>query len=324
MPPGATRWARTLQAGNHWLVGQAARLAITGLRRFPLDRALDFADRTARRLGPLFGRHRTAVNNLREAFPDKTPEEIETLAGAMWGHLGRLGAEYFFLDQIFDYDPDAAEPGRVEVGGRHIFERIAAEKRPRIIFTAHLGCFELLPVAAAAFGLDLTVLFRTPNNPFVADFVTAKRKRAMGRLLASRAGVVFELSRLLEKGGNVGLLVDQRFNNGSVTTFFGRRCQTNPLLGKLARQHECDVYPARCIRLPGNRYRMEIEEKLDLPRELDGRVDVHATSQMLNDVVERWVREHPEQWLWIHKRWAWGWQRQRGTPAPAATNSSGE
>ena len=78
---------------------------------------------------------------------------------------------------------------------------------------------------------------------------------------------------------------------------------TNPLLGKLARQFECDVYPARCIRLPGGRFRLVIEPAIDIPRAADGRVDVPATSQILNDKIEEWVREYPGQWQWFHDRW---------------------
>ena len=99
------------------------------------------------------------------------------------------------------------------------------------------------------------------------------------------------------------MLVDQKFSRGIPTRFFGRLCETSPLVPKLARQYECDVYPARTIRLPGNRFRLELEEKLLLPRDGDGLVDLAATAQLLTDVVERWVREDPGQWMWFHKRW---------------------
>ena len=151
--------------------------------------------------------------------------------------------------------------------------------------------------------MRVTALFRPPNNPYLARYVMSKRTRTMSDLLPSVRSASFALAGILDKGGNIGVLVDQKFTNGLRTTFFGRECETNPVLGMLARHYKCDVYPARCIRLPGNRYRLEIEDKLDLPRRKDGSVDVHATTQMLNDTVERWVREHPGQWMWFHKRW---------------------
>jgi KDO2-lipid IV(A) lauroyltransferase len=75
------------------------------------------------------------------------------------------------------------------------------------------------------------------------------------------------------------------------------------LLPKLVRQFECDVYPARCKRLPGTRFRLYMEEKLVIPRTPDGKVDIMATAQLLNDTVERWICEDPAQWMWFHKRW---------------------
>jgi Kdo2-lipid IVA lauroyltransferase/acyltransferase len=72
---------------------------------------------------------------------------------------------------------------------------------------------------------------------------------------------------------------------------------------KLARQYECDIHPAHVIRLPGNRFRVILSEKLDVPRNEKGAVDVPALTQRLNDTVEEWVRAHPGQWMWFHKRW---------------------
>ncbi len=277
--------------------------AMALLRHLPTDTALNFADRTARRLGPLIGRHRVALDNLRRAYPEKPEAEIEAIASDMWGNMARLAAEYIFLDRLFDYDPNAATPGRIEVKGAENFLHIAGEAKPHILFTGHLGNFELLPVAAATFGMKITALFRPPNNPYLADYIQSTRSASMGNLQPSSTGASFALASILDEGGNVGVLVDQKFSRGVETTFFGRRCLSNPVLGMLARHYDCDVYPARCVRLPGNRYRLELEPAITLPRDEKGRLDVTATAQLLNDRVEAWVREYPDQWLWYHDRW---------------------
>ncbi len=292
-----------LKTAEHWVSAQLMLAILALLRRLPPEKALDFAENAARKVGPKLGRHRVAMGNLRQAYPDRKPEELETVASDMWANMARLAVEYVFLDKLFDYDPDAAEPGRVEVKGREIFERVRDEDGPHIFFTGHLGNFEFLPIAASTFGLGITSLFRAPNNPYVADYVHKTRSSSMGKLLASRSGVALQLARILEDGGNIGALVDQKFMRGVPTRFFGRPCQTSPLVPKLARQYECDVYPARCIRLPGGRFRLEVEDKLTLPRDDTGAVDVDRMAQQLNDVVERWVREDPGQWMWFHKRW---------------------
>jgi KDO2-lipid IV(A) lauroyltransferase len=313
----AFRHGRRLRQFNYWLLARAAMTMIWVLRLLPVDRALNFADRVARRIGPWIGRHNVAVANLRKAYPQKSDREIQAIASDMWGNMARLAAEYVFLDALFDYDPKATKPGRVEVRGVDHFVEIAGEQKPHIIFTGHLGNFELLPVAAATFGMNITALFRPPNNPYLADYILSTRRSTMGALLPSSTGASFALAAILENGGNIGVLVDQKFSGGVETTFFGRPCESNRVLGTLARHYDCDVYPARCMRLPGNRFRLEIEDKLALPRTADGSVDVRATTQLLNDVVERWVREDPGQWMWFHKRWEMtGRRRKRRHPRP--------
>jgi len=298
-----TRIVLALRHFQQWLVAQVMFGFLNVLKLFPADGAIRFADRMTRRLGRRTRRHKLMLVNLRNAFPEKSQAEIEEIALASWGNMGRLAAEYVFLDQLFDYDPANAEPGRVEVSGIPIFLDLRDNPRPFIVFTGHTANFELLPVAGAAFGLHVTVLFRPPNNPYVAKKVFDFRSARMGKLVPSHAGSSFALARQLEAGQGVGVLVDQKFRKGLKGTFFGRDVKTNPLLPKLVRQFNCEVYPARCIRLPGNRYRLEIEPRLDMPRDANGNLDLPAAAQLLNDKVESWVREYPEQWLWYHDRW---------------------
>ncbi len=298
-----TRIVLALRNFRQWLVAQVIFGFLNFLKLFPADGGIRFADWLTRKIGPRLRRHKLMLTNLRNAFPEKSDAEIEEIALSSWGNMGRLAAEYVFLDRLFDFDPHSDKPGRVEVSGIPIFLDLRDNPRPFIVFTGHTGNFELLPVAGAAFGLTVTVLFRPPNNPYVAEKVFDFRARRMGKLVPSHAGSSFSLARELEAGRGVGVLVDQKFRKGLKTLFFGRDVKTNPLLPKLVRQFNCEVYPARCVRLPDNRYRLEIEPKLELPYNEQGNLDLTATAQMLNDKVEGWVREHPEQWLWYHDRW---------------------
>jgi KDO2-lipid IV(A) lauroyltransferase len=298
-----TRVVLGLNRFRQWLIANSTFGLLNLLKIFPADPAIRFADRIARFIGPRTSRHRLMLHNLKNAFPEKSDAERFEIAMDSWGNMGRLAAEYVFLDRLFDFDPESKEPGRIEVSGVPLFLDLRDNPRPFIVFTAHTGNFELLPVAGSAFGLSVTVLFRPPNNPYVAEKVFNFRRERMGDLVPSHAGSSFALARQLEKGGGVGVLVDQKFRKGLSTTFFDLEVKTNPLLAKLVRQFGCEVYPARCIRLPGNRYRLEIEPKLELPRDEKGNLDVQKTAQVLNDKVESWVREYPGQWLWYHDRW---------------------
>ncbi len=299
----AFKYWQKLKIANYWLWAQAVFILLAFLRLLPAKAAIRFSAWVARKIGPLSSRHKVATRNLANAYPEKSPQEIEEIALEMWDSMARLLAEYVFLDAIFDFDPDAKEKGLIEVEGEEIFRRLLDEKKPHIFFTAHTGNFELLPICAATFGLNVTALFRPPNNPFIARKVLKARRTNMGHLVPSKAGAAWSLAAVLGQDDNVGMLVDQKCARGVPSTFFNQPVKTNPLLAKLARQYDCDVYPARCIRLPGGRYRLELSERMELPRDASGQVDIAATAQLLNDTVEGWVREYPGQWMWFHKRW---------------------
>ncbi|ENN94592.1 lipid A biosynthesis lauroyl acyltransferase [Bartonella vinsonii] len=273
------------------------------LKYFPSNIGLSFFSWLAKTFGPLIHRHQIALANLKAAYPEKTKEELHTIAIEMWENIGLFVAEYIFLDKIFDFDPHADQPGLIEVKGAEIFQRLKNEKKPHIFFTAHSGNFELLPICAQSFGLNVTVLFRPPNNPYIAKRVLKARQTSMGHLVPSKAGAAWALAAKLAEGKNVGMLVDQKFRRGILGTFFNRPLKTNPLIIKLARQYDCDIYPARCIRLAGGRHRLELYESIKLPLDEKNEIDIAASTQKLNDIVESWVREYPGQWTWLHRRW---------------------
>lgn len=273
------------------------------LRLLPADVAIAAGAWLARTLGPLFSANRVGRGNLRAAFPDKSPNEIEAILRGVWDNLGRTAVEYVFLDRIFDYDQNKPDAGRIEAAGRQCFLDIRDSDRPCILFTGHFANWELLAVMAEAYDLDMTVLFRPPNNAYLARRLDEIRGRLMGGRVASRRGALIELGGVLERGKPVGLLVDQFFWRGVEVPFFGRPAATNPALAKLARRYDALVYAARAIRLPGGRFRLELDGPIELPRDAHGEVDVAATMARVTQIIEGWAREHPEQWLWLHRRW---------------------
>lgn len=268
------------------------------------DRSSAFGGALARTLGPLLGVHRVAMRNLRETFPEKSEAERKAIARKAWENLGRTGGEYPHLAEIFDYDYDNPDPnGRIQVSGIEHFVALRDDAKPGIIFSAHLANWELPAICAARYDLYLTAVFRAPNDPAIAAAVQQVRSQTMGGLEAARPGAAFAMVDALEKGGHLGMLIDQHFTRGVVSEFLGRPCLTNPVMGKFARRFDCPVHGARVIRLNGARFRIELTPALDLPRDANGEIDVAGAMQAMTDVVAGWVLEHPEQWLWMHRRW---------------------
>ncbi len=273
------------------------------LARTDPDRASELCGATARRLGPLTPAHRIGRANLRAAFPDRDGAWIEATLRGAWDNLGRVAGEYVHLGRLWDYDPERPGVGRIETDSAPLFYQLQDDGLPALCFAAHLGNWELPAVAAAAHGLPSAVVYRMPNNRAVAAEIERIRAPLMGRLIRTRMEAPVEMAAALRRGEHLGMLVDQHFSRGVDVTFFGRRCKANPALARLARGVECPVVGVRVIRLPEDRFRVDTIGPLDLPRAAGGAVDVAATMQMVTSIVEGWVREHPEQWLWFHRRW---------------------
>jgi KDO2-lipid IV(A) lauroyltransferase len=125
----------------------------------------------------------------------------------------------------------------------------------------------------------------------------------MGEMIATDLGAPLRIAGVLERGGHVGMLVDQYYVRGVEVTFFGRRTMANPLIARLAQHFNCPIHGTRVIRLAGNRLRAELSDEITPVRDEFGKVDIAATMQVITNVIEGWIREHPEQWLWLHRRW---------------------
>ena len=251
----------------------------------------------ARTLGPFTPTQRIVLANLRLAFPDRDPAWHRTTARAAWDNLGRTSCEYVHLARLYS-ERTERDPASLDR-----FAALEASGRPVLVFAAHLANWELPAVAAHAHGQRAAILYRTPNNRRIAADVAAMREPIMGRLIPAGMMAPIRMAEALDAGLNLGMLIDQRFGRGPRVPFFGHPVAANPFLARLARRFDPPVYGMRAIRLPGGRFRIMLEGPFDLPRDAAGKIDIEPATAFLNQVIEGWVREHPGQWLWMHRRW---------------------
>ena len=291
-------------------LGDAAVGALTigllrTIRYFDPIKTADLFGRIARLIGPLTREHGTARANLTAAFPEKSPEEIETILKGVWDNLGRLGAEFAHIDHIWEHDRARPEDSRIEIEERthELFAQLRLDGKPALIFASHLGNWELPALAAVAHGLDAATLYRRSNIASANRIIEEMRAVKMGTLIPAGRDAPLRLADALQKSQHVAMLVDQYFTNGVDVTFFGRKTKANPTLARLLRQIECPVHGVRIIRLPGHRFRAELSEEVPPVRDASGQIDVQGTMQAITSVIEGWIREYPDQWLWLHRRW---------------------
>ncbi|SHN61059.1 lipid A biosynthesis lauroyl acyltransferase [Bradyrhizobium erythrophlei] len=287
------------------MVGAATIILLRTARYFDPIKTADFLGRATRLIGPLTREQKIGRANLVAAFPEKSPEEIEKILDGVWDNLGRLVAEFAHLDHVWDHDPAFPEKSRIEISPRthELFAKLRLQERPVLVFAAHIGNWELPAVAAAAHGLDAAILFRRPNSASANRIIEELRAVKMGTLIPAGRDAPLKMAEALRKGQHVAMLVDQYFTNGIDVTFFGRKTKANPTLARLLRQIECPIYGVRVVRLPNRRFRAEISEEVVPVRNASGQVDVQQTMQAITSVVEGWIREYPDQWLWLHRRW---------------------
>jgi KDO2-lipid IV(A) lauroyltransferase len=297
--------ARRLQGAGGAIAGQLAGWVFRLMRLIDPDRLARVAGRTMRHVGPWLPEHSVGRANLAAAFPDKSAAEIEEILLAVWENLGRVGAEFSHLDRLWDYDPLLRTPSRIVDSDDNLerFCRLRDDGKPALIFTAHLANWELPALAAAAHGLPTAILYRRPNIGAIAEAIVKLRSISMGTLIPTTPDALFKAAAALEGGMHVAMLVDQHFQRGVDVNFFGRPCKVNPTIARLARHFDCPIHGTRTVRLPNNRFQVELTEAVPPVRNADGQIDVTGTMQAITSVIEGWVREHPEQWLWLHRRW---------------------
>jgi Kdo2-lipid IVA lauroyltransferase/acyltransferase len=276
---------------------------LRAVRRLDRVKVSNFAARLMRNVGPLLKEHRIGRANLKAAYPEKSDAEIEAILRGVWDNLGRVTVEFAHIDRLAEGDPWHRTFIDYDAGSIERFLGLREDGKPALVFAAHLGNWELPALISAADGLETSVLYRRPNLGAVADAIFALRAGQMGELVPTSMFAPIQLARALDAGRHVAMLVDQHYGKGVEVEFFGRRCLANPLMAVLAREAECAIHGTRVIRIENGRFRAEVTEPIVPARDAEGKIDVQGTMQAITSVIEGWVREYPDQWLWLHRRW---------------------
>lgn len=279
----------------------AARGAVALLRRLGPVRSSDLGGAIARAIGPLLPPSRTADRNLRRALPALDAAARRRVVRGVWDNLGRTACELPHLAQL---GPTASGPGWEVAGAEHL-EALVRQGGPVLMFSGHLGNWEMLPPAAARCGLPIASIYRASSNAAVDGLVCGLRAAANPGQPAFPKGARGARDALahLRRGGSMGLLVDQKMNDGIEARFFGLPAMTANALAGIAIGRGLPVVGANVIRLGPARCRLAVDPPLVVARTGDRAVDVLALTQAINDSLERWIRAWPEGWLWLHRRW---------------------
>ena len=295
---------RSLTLGRVADRGQAAALqgAFSLLRLIGPVASSNLGGWIARHAGPHLGVSRVAEQNLRQAMPELDAATRAQIIRAVWDNLGRTVAE---LPHLPDFKRTTSGPGWELVGEAHA-AALKQTGKPVLFFSGHFGNWEMLLPAAAQSGLPASGLYRAASNPAIDAVILAFRQAALGpaaTLFAKGAGGARASLAHLARGGSLGLLIDQKMNDGIPVPFFGRPAMTAPALAQFALRFRLPLVPAHVQRIGPARFRVICEAPLAVPLTGDRMQDIYAIMLAVNATLERWVRADPASWLWLHRRW---------------------
>jgi KDO2-lipid IV(A) lauroyltransferase len=284
---------------QYWVEAAGAYVLFGVFRVLPLDWASALGGSLARLIGPRLGVSKRAVLNLRRAMPEVGEARAWEIIGSMWDNLGRVVAEYPHLDELNVYEPG----GRVETRGTEILDPLLTAGKKLIFVSAHFGNWEVASLAASQRGLRIAQVYRAANNPLIDRLIGRSRGITGSELIPKGAIAARRAIEALREGRHLALLVDQKMNDGIPVPFFGRPAMTAPAVAQLALRFDCAIIPVRVDRLGGAHFRLTVLPPLEIGKTGNRAADIAATMERVNAVLESWIRERPELWFWLHRRW---------------------
>lgn len=261
--------------------------------------------RLARFLGKYAGRaayfivpriRRVGWENIDRAYGDTLPqaEKRRILMGAC-ENIGIVAAEFPRAPMLLKPGADAL----FRIKGLEHIDRT----RGGLLAGAHLGNWEWMVAGVSAAGLPVTIVVRPLDDPRLNAMITRVR-RACGAQVIDKEAAGPEIIRAIRDGMYVGMLIDQSArDNGVPATFFGASCWATVAPAMVAIRAKAPIYPTITARDPDGMYTLEFLPPIEIERTGDLRADLVNVTQQCQDVIEQQVRAHPDQWLWMHRRW---------------------
>ena len=240
------------------------------------------------------------IHNLRRAFPEKSADEIITIARGVYRTLGIVAADFFDIPSLTKENVGDL----VEVEGLEYLKKALEKDKGVLIFGAHFGNWELGAAAMPIMLKPLAVIYRPLDNSILDNLVLQVRS-STGNTPVRKDRAMLQMLRSLKRNDILGILIDQNvaWYEGVFVDFFGRPACTTNGLALLALRTKAPVIPAYVVRLESGKYRLVIKEEMQVIRTGGDDEDILINTQNFTRVIEDTVRKYPDQWLWIHQRW---------------------
>jgi KDO2-lipid IV(A) lauroyltransferase len=254
----------------------------------------------------VFGKlRRVGMRNLELAYPEKTNAEREAILKSAFRGIGRTLGEVSGFHRVtrenFEELIECEFDAEFEAG----FKRARDEKRGIIVLTGHIGNWELFALAYSIFFGPANLLSRKMDNPLIDQMVETMRS-SFGNKQIDKVNAAGPILRILRDGGSVGILADVNAHprEGVFVPFFGIPACTTAGVAMLALRANALIMPMFAVwNEEKGRYAMINENIIEPVNTDDRKSDIEEITAQFTAGIERVVRAHPEEWIWIHRRW---------------------
>ncbi len=241
--------------------------------------------------------NKIAKNNCKIVFPNLSDQDISKIINASWQNLGKNILEINYLKNLIN------DKNVIKIKGLEILEKIKQDESQVIFFSIHSSNWEICVPILDQNRFNVGAIYRHINNPFLNKYILKKRKLALitknsfytpkGKISAK------EILKGVINNKHIFLLIDQKDSAGTLVDFFGKKVKTQTGFLKIARKYKLKIIPMKNIRLPDNKLEITFEEPLEHSNNL---ISDEEKMLEINAIVERWIKENPENWFWQHKR----------------------
>ena len=247
-------------------------------------------------IGPFFRSKKVIRNNIKRALPEIDENNLKNIENSMWNNYGRIFAEYIFLKD-FRYGKLASE---IQIEGEEILNDIKENNKQVIFISGHLSNFELMAMSIEKSGINLSAIYRPLNNIFLNGIMESIRKKYIckNQIKKGLAGLK-KLIKLKKKNYSSALMIDQRVSEGILSPLFNEKALTTTIPAQLAKRFNIPIVPVYIERIKDLKFKIIISQPLSFSQD----TSQQEITDTLNQILEKFILNKPENWIWSHNRW---------------------
>ena len=247
-------------------------------------------------VGPLFRSKEVINSNIKIAFPKINERDLKKISTSMWNNYGRVFAEYMFIKKFRNGELNK----NIILEGEEILQDIKINKKKVVFISGHFSNFELMAMQIEKIGIKVAAIYRPLNNIFLNQIMEKIRKNYICKYQIKKGiGGIKELVKLNNDGFSTALMIDQRVSEGIKSNFFNRKAFTTTIPAQLIKKYKIPVVPIFIERFDNVKFKITVVE----PINFDVNKSVEDITDHLNKILENFIKEKPDYWIWSHNRW---------------------